>query len=139
MRGLGERLDPIRGLPPLPLVLVNPGVHVATPAVFRSLQAMGEERAGGIVPHPGPLVLAEYLRDSRNDLEAPATLLAPAIGKVLQSLRTIKTCALARMSGSGSTCFGLFAEEGQAARAAAILRQAVPGWWVQACTVPPGA
>ncbi|HEX2524837.1 MAG TPA: 4-(cytidine 5'-diphospho)-2-C-methyl-D-erythritol kinase [Geminicoccus sp.] len=135
MRGLGERLDPIRGLPDLPLVLVNPGVHVATPAVFRALTELGEERDGGMVPHPGPRVLASFLAESRNDLEPAAIGLAPVIDKVLQSLRVLDGCALARMSGSGATCFGLFPEEAQAVRAAQILRQAVPGWWVEAVVV----
>jgi 4-diphosphocytidyl-2-C-methyl-D-erythritol kinase len=137
MRGIGERLDPVRGLPTLGLVLVNPGVHVATPAVFRALHGPGEERHGGIHPQGGPLVLAQYLAESRNDLEPPAIAVAPVIAKVLQSLRTIEDCALARMSGSGSTCFGLFAAPARAERAAAILRQAVPAWWIEAVTIEP--
>ena len=135
MRGLGERLDPIRGLPELALVLVNPRVHLSTPAVFRALAEPGDERDGGLMPHAGPVLLARYLAESRNDLELPAIHLAPAIDKVLKSLRLLENCLLARMSGSGSTCFGLFSDPGHAARAAQILRQAVPGWWVEPVTI----
>lgn len=136
MRGLGERLDPLRGLPDLALVLVHPGVHVATPAVFRGLETLGAERDIGIQPHGGPRFLAPYLAASRNDLEAPALTVAPVIGKVLACLRVLEGCQLARMSGSGSACFGLFAEPVQAERAAGILRLAAPNWWIQAVTVP---
>ncbi|WP_222183702.1 4-(cytidine 5'-diphospho)-2-C-methyl-D-erythritol kinase [Geminicoccus harenae] len=138
MRGLGERLDPVRGLPALALLLVNPGVHVATPQVFRGLRELGPEREGGLQPNGGPLVLAQYLAESRNDLEAPAVALAPAIGKVLQSLRVLEGCLLARMSGSGSTCFGLFADGVRLKRAATILRAAVPGWWIEPVLIEPG-
>jgi 4-diphosphocytidyl-2-C-methyl-D-erythritol kinase len=139
MRGLGERLDPVRGLPALALLLVNPGVHVATPQVFRGLRELGEERDGGLQPNGGPLVLAQYLAESRNDLEVPAVALAPVIGKVLQSLRVLDGCLLARMSGSGSSCFGLFADGNRVERAAAILRAAVPGWWIEPILIEPGA
>ena len=135
MRGIGERLDPVRGLPSLALLLVNPGVQVATPAVFRALRELGDERDGGIRPNLGPVQLAEYLSESRNDLEFVAIGLAPAIGKVLEGLRAVETCILARMSGSGSTCFGLFAGEEQATRAAAVLRSAAPDWWIEATVI----
>jgi 4-diphosphocytidyl-2-C-methyl-D-erythritol kinase len=137
MRGLGERLDPVRGLPTIALLLVNPGIHVATPSVFRALRELGEERDGGLHPNGGPLALARYLADSRNDLEQPAMTVAPMIGKVLESLRLLENCALARMSGSGATCFGLFAQAIQAERAASVLRRAVPTWWIEAVTIEP--
>ena len=135
MRGIGDRLDPVRGLPILPLVLIHPGVHVATPTVFRALGALGAKRDEGIRSHSGPVQLAQYLQESRNDLELPALAQAPVIGKVLQSLRLLDGCALARMSGSGSACFGLFADVPKAARAAAVLRQAAPNWWVEIATI----
>ena len=135
MRGTGERLDPLRGLPPLAMVLVNPGVASSTVEVFRALEAPGGPRDGGILPNPGPLVLVRYLAESRNDLEAPAIALRPAIGKALAVLRSFETCTLARMSGSGATCFGLFLDLAKASQAAELIARAAPGWWVRAVEV----
>lgn len=135
MRGTGERLDPLRGLPPLAMVLVNPGVASSTVEVFRALAAPGGTRDGGILPNPGPLVLVRYLTESRNDLEAPAMALRPTIGKALAVLRSFETCALARMSGSGATCFGLFLDIAKASQAAELIARAAPSWWVRAVEI----
>jgi 4-diphosphocytidyl-2-C-methyl-D-erythritol kinase len=111
-------------------VLVNPGVGVATPAVFRGL-----ERRDGTALDPVPggasaAAFAGWLATQRNDLEAPARALAPEIGTVLAALGGTSGCLLARMSGSGATCFGLYADAGSAAEAARTLQMAQPGWWV---------
>jgi 4-diphosphocytidyl-2-C-methyl-D-erythritol kinase len=129
MSGIGEILAPAPPLPVAGIVLVNPGVAVSTPSVFRA-------RVGGFsdpVRFPGhgwrdAGSLAAALLTTRNDLEPPARLLMPAIGDVLDALAAIPGCLLTRMSGSGATCFGLFATP-QAAEAAAgtISRD---GWWV---------
>jgi 4-diphosphocytidyl-2-C-methyl-D-erythritol kinase len=74
--------------------------------------------------------LADFLRGQRNDLEAPARRLAPIIGDVIDAIAGLPGCHLARMSGSGATCFGLFASADAASRGAAMLRLARPGWWV---------
>ena len=127
MGGVGEVLAPAPALPELGLVLVNPGVPVATAAVFAA-------RAGGFsAPAALPAgwtsaaALAGDLARLSNDLEAPAIALAPPIGVVLAALRALPGCLLARMSGSGATCFGLFAGAAMASAAATILAR--PGWW----------
>lgn len=135
LRGIGERLDPLRGLPDLPLVLVNPGVPVATAAVFRTLELPTDAFRRPVLPaHPSLGRFAVCLASSRNELEPAARSLAPAVDRVLERLRAIEDCLLARMSGSGATCFGLFADPGKAAAAAALIRAAEPDWWCTACT-----
>lgn len=131
MRGIGERLDPVRGLPDLPLVLVNPGRELPTKSVFAALRGSfapadrAPLRAGG-----GLHRLAVWLADGRNDLEPPARRLEPAIGRVLEALAGLSGCLLARMSGSGATCFGVFGDRGEAETAALLLRKRHPDWWV---------
>jgi len=131
MRGIGEDISPVDHLPPLNLILVNPGVEVSTPAVFKA-------RAGAfspIIELPSDFATAAafhtFLHTTGNDLEAPAIGLQPVIGDVLEALRALPGVALARMSGSGATCFGIM-EDGDAARVgAAALSAAHPTWWVQ--------
>jgi 4-diphosphocytidyl-2-C-methyl-D-erythritol kinase len=137
MRGLGERLGAPLSLPPLFCVLVNPGLAVPTGAVFAELGlAPGAATAGAAHPdvHDGLSFehLIGKLRGARNDLEAPARRVAPVIGEVIGSIAAAQDCVLARMSGSGATCFGLFATCRAAARAARALRRARPAWWVKA-------
>lgn len=136
MRGIGEDLTPLAPLPDAYLVLVNPGVAVPTGAVFA--------RFGAEAGHPGLTPLPDapdfdafvtWLGQQRNDLEAPAIAIAPLIGEALAALRAAPGCRLARMSGSGSTVFGLFATKGAATAAAAGLSAAQPGWWVRAARV----
>lgn len=134
MRGIGERLDPVPGLPSLSLVLVNPRQPLATAAVFKALrlQAFGRRDEQ---PPAGPDVstLAAYLQRTGNDLQAASRSLLPVIGEVLGRIAAEPGCRLARMSGSGPTCFGLFDTPTLAAAAAARLRTAQPAWWVAAC------
>lgn len=130
MRGIGEAVTPVPGIPPLPCVLVNPGVSLSTPQVFAALDrtdGAAMPRIPGFADAPACI---RWLAGQRNDLEAPARRLAPAIGETLAALRQ-GGAALARMSGSGATCFGLFAERGAADRAAAAIAPARPGWWVR--------
>lgn len=133
MRGIGERLDPV-DLPPAHLVLVNPGVGVSTPAVFKALAV----KENAPLPEMGSLADAEDLaawlaRSTRNDLEAPARGLCPEVAEVLAALGATDSCLLARMSGSGATCFGLYARAEDAAVAARALAR--PGWWVEAAAL----
>ena len=127
MQGIGESLLPAPGLPPCGLVLVNPGIAVPTPAVFRA--RTGGFTAAAALPRAwsDAAAMAEGLRPLANDLEAPAIGIAPEIGTVLAALRTLPGSLLARMSGSGATCFALFADPAAAARAAAVLAR--PDWW----------
>ena len=82
--------------------------------------------------------LAEWLKDQRNDLEAPARELAPQIGAVIAALSGLPNALFARMSGSGATCFALFAKEDHALDAAEALRIDHPDWWVAAGMIYPG-
>lgn len=120
--GKGERLVPVDGVSGVPVLLVNPGVAVSTAAVFSRWDGV-DRGALGI----GNLV--ERARDGRNDLEAPARAIAPVIGDVLRQLAAMRGVVLARMSGSGATCFALFDDAAACADAAASIRAAQPGWW----------
>jgi 4-diphosphocytidyl-2-C-methyl-D-erythritol kinase len=132
-RGIGEHLEPLADFPPLPLVLVNPGVGVSTPDVFRALASRENPPLPRLPARLDPASVLEWLRATRNDLENPAKTLAPAIGDALDALGG--TGALfARMSGSGATCFGLFESDADAARAAASIRAGFPSWFVAATT-----
>jgi 4-diphosphocytidyl-2-C-methyl-D-erythritol kinase len=126
MRGVGEVLAAAPALPECGLLLVNPGVALATPEVFRA-------RVGGFRPEvalpdswPDAAAMAAELRGLSNDLEAAAISLRPVIAEVLAAIAAAPGCLLARMSGSGATCFGLFAS---AAAAEAAGRGMPSGWW----------
>ncbi len=128
--GIGERIDPAPALPQTPIVLVNPLRALATPAVFTARHgpfSVPERLAGGArdTAH-----LARELADRRNDLTTPAIELMPGIAVILDRLARLPGCLLARMSGSGATCFALFARAESAAAAADTLRGENPGWWV---------
>jgi 4-diphosphocytidyl-2-C-methyl-D-erythritol kinase len=131
MRGLGERIDPVPGLPGLWLVLVNPGVPLSTPAVFRALTQRQNppmpDDLPAFVDAPG---LTRWLATQRNDLEPPARSLEPRIGAALAALAAQPGCGLARMTGSGATCVGIFGT--QAERDSAAWSLARPGWFVAA-------
>jgi 4-diphosphocytidyl-2-C-methyl-D-erythritol kinase len=135
MRGIGEVLSPPLDLPALPALMVNPGVPVPTKGVFARLGlAPGEKR--GAASEVDPLRLKDrdaligYLTSQPNDLEAPAVALQPVIAEVLSALARQDGCLIARMSGSGATCFGLFGSEDAAAIAAQTLAAVQPSWWV---------
>jgi 4-diphosphocytidyl-2-C-methyl-D-erythritol kinase len=139
MRGVGEILSAPIVLPRLPAVLVNPGVALPTRDVFRKIQTVSSSgsrmsSADETVP-PDREGYLSYLCRQANDLERPAILLAPMVGETLTALRTLSGCSLARMSGSGATCFGLFDCTRAAAAAAKILRERHPGWWIRATAI----
>ncbi|SFA99739.1 4-diphosphocytidyl-2-C-methyl-D-erythritol kinase [Poseidonocella pacifica] len=135
MQGIGETVTPLP-LPPLDAVLVNPGVSVPTGPVFAALEGQFGAPMQGVLPQfDGAGALLDWLGDQRNDLETPARQIAPAIGDTLAALAATRHCALARMSGSGATCFGLFPSPASARAAAQQLSQAHPGWWVQATRI----
>jgi len=128
--GIGEQITPLPDLPRLAMVLINPRVEVATPAVFKALQTKDNSDMGALPTVWTAAATLAWLGERRNDLEPPAMQLAPAIGRVLAVLRAENDCALARMSGSGATCFGLFATDALAQAAAAKLRARHPDWWI---------
>jgi 4-diphosphocytidyl-2-C-methyl-D-erythritol kinase len=135
MRGIGEKLSPPLAIPTLSAVLVNPGVAVPTKDVFAAL-GLGRGQSFKRAGRPWPISrsrtkLIEDLAAGRNDLEPPAIKLQPVIGHVLEALGQQPGCELARMSGSGATCFGLFASQRAAAAAARSLGKAHPRWWVK--------
>ena len=131
MAGIGERLSAPPSLPACAALLVNPGVPVPTGAVFAGRRGP-YSGADSFDESPADAVaLAALLRERRNDLEAPALAQVPAIGRVLARLRQAPGCLLARMSGSGGTCFGLFAGEAEATAAARAIAREQPAWWVQ--------
>lgn len=131
MQGIGERLAPAPELPPVWLVLVNPGVPVATPAVFRALERKDGSPMPALLPRCADAeTLAKFLAGLRNDLEAPARATEPKVTLALSALNAQRGCLIARMSGSGATCFGLFATPQGAEAAARTIARAAPGWWV---------
>ncbi|GAB6052103.1 4-(cytidine 5'-diphospho)-2-C-methyl-D-erythritol kinase [Magnetospira thiophila] len=132
MDGIGDRLVPAPPLPPASVVLVNPGLPLSTPAVFHARQGAFSEPAPFVQSPTTALELAQLLKQRRNDLEKPALLLAPVIADVLALLDSQPDCLLARMSGSGATCFGLFATIKSAQAAAARIAAAKPRWWTAA-------
>ncbi|RFC68884.1 MULTISPECIES: 4-(cytidine 5'-diphospho)-2-C-methyl-D-erythritol kinase [Mesorhizobium] len=130
-KGVGEMLAPVSGMPELAMVLVNPGVHVATPDVFRGLATI---QNASLAPLPNRLDLPRlvaWLRESRNDLQATAERLAPAITETMAALQHTGP-AFARMSGSGATCFGIYESASTAENAARTIRLSQPGWFVAA-------
>jgi 4-diphosphocytidyl-2-C-methyl-D-erythritol kinase len=131
MTGIGEVLAPLPPLPAAWLVLANPGVAVSTPAIFRALTRVENSPLPREVPRLKTVAdLAAFVMMQRNDLEPPAIALEPVIARVKAALTAQEGCLMARMSGSGATCFGLFADPLSASAAARALRAAAPGWWV---------
>ncbi len=129
-RGIGERLDPV-DLPAVAAVLVNPRVALPTADVFRALHARDNPPMPGELPDFADApALARWLALQRNDLEAAALRVQPLVATVLAAVAATGGCLLARMSGSGATCFGLYATEAEALRAAERLRAERPGWWI---------
>lgn len=144
MTGVGEALQPLT-LPKMPCVMVNPGVPVATKDVFAALGLRnGELRVGAtdvLLQDGWPDGQAsledwvEALAASSNDLETPALRVQPVIGEVIAALNATNGAWLARMSGSGATCFAIYENTVEAGRAAEKLRRDHPRWWVHAGTL----
>jgi 4-diphosphocytidyl-2-C-methyl-D-erythritol kinase len=135
MRGTGTHVSPLAAGFRWPCVLVNPRVAVPTPAVFKAL-AFDPARRDPEGADPRDVGAARALAQTgRNDLQAPALTVAPAIGEALDALARTPRVELARMSGSGATCFALYPSCRAAADAAKILRAAHPGWWVRSTVV----
>ena len=130
--GKGDRLTAIGGLPPLPIVLAYPSVGVSTAAVFGRVEGSSDSRLPRIPARFGSVAdVAAWIDRTHNGLEQPAGEQLPAIGDALDLLRRSSDCLLARMTGSGSTCFGLFPTSDHAMRAAGVIRTQRPSWWVR--------
>jgi len=132
MRGIGDVLSAPLDLPRLFALLVNPGVAVATKDVFAALSIPPAAPIAQAPTPPEPAGLLAEITNGRNDLEGPAIELEPAIADVLAVLRKLPGCRLARMSGSGATCFGLFDSTRATTAAARTLRVGYPAWWTRA-------
>lgn len=130
--GIGEAIAPAPALPPLGVVLVNPRIPVPTAAVFKARSGPFSPVQAFAAPAGGSAEFAAALDRRRNDLAAPAVTVAPAIAVVLDTIAATRGCLLARLSGSGATCFGLYGDAGAAELAAAAISAARSGWWVQA-------
>ncbi len=128
--GVGEAVDGVPALPEMGVVLVNPNVAVSTSSVFGALAAEFSGPARLEFTPYDAASLAISLAARRNDLTAPAVALAPVIDEVLSALEARPGCLLSRLSGSGATCFGLFAESAAARRAADGITAAHEDWWV---------
>jgi 4-diphosphocytidyl-2-C-methyl-D-erythritol kinase len=145
MRGIGEVLSPPLELPRLAAILVNPGVMVATRDVFSAVDLRGQSASRAGLPNEprgtflgwgnGFAALVAGLARLPNDLEQPAIAVAPVVADVLRALSALPGCRLARMSGSGASCFGLFANSREASLAARSLRGTNPTWWIRATTL----
>jgi 4-diphosphocytidyl-2-C-methyl-D-erythritol kinase len=133
MRGAGELLSEPFKLAPLAAVLINPRVALPTKDVFAAFDKADAPRASRSAPgsfNPQEDLLA-FLHAQPNDLEAAAISLQPVIGDILSGLHDLPSCRIARMSGSGATCFGLFDTHDAVSSAAAGLRAAHPDWWIE--------
>jgi len=144
MTGVGDHLT-LLSLPIMPCVMINPCVPVPTKDVFKALGLRNGELLVGATdvfrgtdwPEPGASVedWVEVLAASANDLEAPAMRLQPVIGEVISALNATNGAWLARMSGSGATCFAIYENTADAGRAAEKIRRDHPGWWVHSGTL----
>jgi 4-diphosphocytidyl-2-C-methyl-D-erythritol kinase len=136
-QGRGERLSPAPAMPVLDAVLVNAGVPVSTPAVYRRLDETAS--FGDVAPPVAPdafedaIEVAAWLARQRNDLEAPAIAVEPVVGAVLETLRGEPETLLARVSGSGGTCFALCNSDIEAESLAERIEAMAPHWWVRRC------
>src|SRR5271169_3509840 len=130
--GIGEQIEPAPSLPSAGIVLVNPRIALPTAAVFAARRGRFGD-AGRFAPMPQDAAgLAHVLGARRNDLADAAISLVPEIGAVLASLTLLPGALIARMSGSGATCFALFADRPKAERAGAALAAGELGWWCAA-------
>ncbi len=131
VEGIGEIISPV-SMPSFPVVLVNPGIPLSTPQIFAALK----DRDNGSLPAmPQQTTSADWLSwlaKQRNDLQNPAIETEPSIATCLEALDARPTCCLARMSGSGATCFGIFETAAQAKAAADAISATHPNWWVVA-------
>lgn len=131
MEGIGEIITPQASLGQLSAVLVNPGISVSTGAIFKAMDSAPRAKAPAMTSRQGDLLTRAL--SGENDMQDVAITRAPIIADVLRLLAQQTGCELARMSGSGATCFGIFRSDAQAKSAADHLSTAQPEWWVRAC------
>ena len=132
VEGAGEEVSPVGCVPELRMLLVNPGIPVPTKSVFRAFSGTGTPVLKPPADGCGASEFIAWLAAQRNDLEAVAIALEPEVGRMLARIRRLPGCLLSRMSGSGATCFGIFAGTAEAEEAARTLKSENPSWWVAA-------
>ncbi len=133
--GRGDRVAPAAGIPALPVALVFPSAGISTAKVFARTGDGSDKRLPRLPGRFDSVAdMAGWLGGTRNGLEQPAAAELPAIGEALDRLRRSTDCLIARMTGSGSTCFGLFPDLDLAKRAIGRIRAERPNWWVRATT-----
>ena len=136
MSGIGEKIDFLPDVPTLSAVLVNPRIEVSTPDVFQSIASKENAPMDAVLPFfANQTEFVSWLGRQRNDMQSAAIVIAPVIADVLEQIAATTSCQLARMSGSGATCFGLFPNALAAQEAAAEISATHPNWWVQPCTL----
>jgi 4-diphosphocytidyl-2-C-methyl-D-erythritol kinase len=130
-RGIGERLTPVEGMPALPMVLVNPAIPLPTARVFGNLKNKNREPLPELPRRFSSVIsFVQWLRTTRNDLTDAARVETGLPEQATKALAKDEECLIARMSGSGATAFGIFANRHAAERAAERLRAKHPHWWV---------
>jgi 4-diphosphocytidyl-2-C-methyl-D-erythritol kinase len=134
-QGIGEEITLLDAFPALDLVLVNPGVEVSTPAIFKMLGKKDNRPMSSKANLASFHAACEFLSAQHNDLQRPAMALAPVIADCLAALED-NGAMLLRMSGSGATCFGIFTNAANAARAAGVIGRKNPQWFVKAASCP---
>ncbi len=122
MTGIGEHILPVGALPPMPIVLVNPAIHLLTKHVYDAY----------LVASHAPWQYGDSLQVARNDLESAAIALCPTVKVILEMLAQQTGCVFSRLCGSGSTCFGVFENNELAQTAADEIHKNHPHWWVRA-------
>lgn len=127
--GTGNVIDLVERIPSMAMLLINPRIPLPTAPVFKARQGAFTDKPRMVVPDKVDTFIS-LLQHYRNDLEPPALSLCQAIGDVLDSLRAEEGCVLARLSGSGATCFGLFKTENEAVRAAQNIHRKIGEWWM---------
>ncbi len=131
MRGIGDHLETVGDAPNWPMILVNPGVDVATGPVFSNLACKENSPMTDMWPTSASSeAQIAWLLQQRNDLQTPAIAAQPIIGHVLEELNQTKGCLIARMSGSGATCFAIMENEISRDAAVSLLKTKHPNWWV---------
>lgn len=137
MRGVGENLSPLEGVPEFGMLLVNPGVDLSTPSVFKARSHTFSSVPDRKVFH-NHLSRDEFVKNlsqQKNDLTDAAGHLAPVVHETLRMISDLDGCLLTRMSGSGATCFGLFSDLATAKQAESALSLRDTGWWIKACQI----
>lgn len=135
-KGIGEDVQSLSGLPLLPMVLINDGTAISTPQIFKHLSKRDNPALPQLTQFSSHTELCDFLKTTRNDLFPPASEIAPQLPEILQALRACGA-DYAQMSGSGATCFGIYATLEQAQQAAAQLQHQNPHWFVCATTTLP--